>query len=153
MSKSNSEEAQTEITARIEALDRFAFDPNSDLDDEIQRLNQLLCALHTGQQTPMRYALQTQIETIKRSLPRVLSEFVPHMLERFSDSEPACHLVYHALPQFLISTGKLNWTRMQQSASGRGVFGRQTVATLQARIAELEAEKAGRQGEEETATG
>jgi hypothetical protein len=132
--------ARDEIDARLETLENFSFSAVGD--DEIEVLSNLLCTFHTGQETRARFATLVQIERTKRAMPAILGQYIPAVVNRYFESDRARNLIDYDLPIFLISITKLDKTRAQQSASGRGAFGRETVAQLREKNALLEAELA-----------
>jgi hypothetical protein len=133
--------ARGEIDAQLDALEEFSFNDEPFDDEKIEMLSNLLCTFHTGQETRARFATLVQIERAKKAMPAILGRHVPAVVNRYFESDSARNLIDYDLPIFLISITKLDKTRAQQSASGRGAFGRETVAQLREKNALLEAER------------
>jgi hypothetical protein len=131
--------AREEIDLRLATLENFAFGPDVAItDEEIDALTNLLCSFHTGQETKARFATIAQIERAKLALPTILGQHIPRVVEGYFESDSARSLIDCDLPMFLTSIAKLDRARAQQSASGRGAFGRDTVENT--RLAQENAE-------------
>jgi len=132
--------AREEIDAKLQELESFSFDVVGD--DEIKILATLIHAFHTGSETKARHATLVQIERAKKAIPRILGELVPQVLKRHSESECARSLVDPVLGKFLSGVAKLYRSRTEQSRSGKGDYGRDTIAKLKEELAQRNAELA-----------
>lgn len=146
-------EARAEIDARLDALESFSFSatPSFDPDfkfsgdkatfnEEIESFSWQICMLWLPPASAARFATLEQVERMKRVLVKILCEHVPRIARHYPASEQACDFIEDSLSMLIDKIEKLSRTRAQQSASGRGEFGRETLAQLREKNARLETE-------------
>jgi len=135
-------DARRKIDEAIEAIENFCSDSVMYDDFQMINLELMMSRFRLGRGEPARFATLEQVERVTRLLPLLLTRRIPELIALSTTLDSARSLFYVSIPGLVMNVGRLMEIREQQSASGRGAFGRETLAQLREKNARLEAENA-----------